>query len=116
MEGAHRALLSWARSKLKNPGWLGGLGLAAGLFGVTVPVLLGLVRSGMGIAGGVTLFVLLTLHVRFIMETPVRRAGSWWIVAVQAWLELIPEDPQALLGAFTLGNMLKRVATYGSRR
>ncbi|MEV4355536.1 sensor histidine kinase [Nonomuraea sp. NPDC004186] len=90
MEATHRALLSWARSKLKNPGWLGGLGLAAGMVGVTVPVQLGLVRSGMGIAGGVTLFVLLTLHVRFIMETPVRRAGSWWIVAVQAWLTYLP--------------------------
>ncbi|MEV4009130.1 histidine kinase [Nonomuraea angiospora] len=82
--------MSWARSKLKNAGWLGGLGLAAGMVGVTVPVQLGLVRSGMGIAGAVALFVLLTLHVRFIMETPVRRAGSWWIVAVQAWLTYLP--------------------------
>ncbi|MET7329059.1 histidine kinase [Nonomuraea sp. NPDC005650] len=80
----------WARSKLKNPGWLGALGLAAAMLGLTVPVQLGLVRSGAGIAGGVTLFVLLTLHVKFVMETPVRRAGSWWIVAVQAWLTYLP--------------------------
>ncbi|MEV0238120.1 histidine kinase [Nonomuraea sp. NPDC050786] len=69
---------------------LGGLALAAGLTALTTPVLVGLMRSGAGLAGGVTLLVLLTLHIRFVTETPVRRAGAWWIVAVQAWLTYLP--------------------------
>ncbi|MEV4115558.1 histidine kinase [Nonomuraea sp. NPDC049695] len=69
---------------------LGGLALAAGLAALATPVLVGLVRSGAGVAGGVTLLVLLALHVRVVTETPVRRAGAWWIVAVQAWLTYLP--------------------------
>jgi two-component system sensor histidine kinase DesK len=69
---------------------LGGLALAAGLAALATPVLVGLVRSGVGAAGGVTLLVLLALHVRFVTERPARGAGAWWIVAVQAWLTYLP--------------------------
>ncbi|MFB9630694.1 sensor histidine kinase [Nonomuraea helvata] len=82
--------MSWSRSKLRSPGLSGGLALAAALAALATPVLVGLVRSGAGVAGGVTLLVLLALHVRVVTETPVRRAGAWWIVAVQAWLTYLP--------------------------
>ncbi|MFC4113909.1 sensor histidine kinase [Nonomuraea zeae] len=83
----------WARSKLElfaSSSWIGGLGLVAGVIGLTVPVQLALAASGAAIEGTATLLVLLALHMRFILETPVRRAGSWWIVAVQAWLTYLP--------------------------
>ncbi|SEG23943.1 two-component system, NarL family, sensor histidine kinase DesK [Nonomuraea solani] len=69
---------------------MGGLGLAAGIIGLAVPVSAGLVESGRAIEGTVTLVVLLALHLRFVTELPKRRAGSWWIVAVQAWLTYLP--------------------------
>ncbi|MFI7632683.1 sensor histidine kinase [Nonomuraea sp. NPDC049400] len=90
MEDKRRGLVSWARSRLKSPSWLGGLGLAAGIAGLAAPVMAGLVKSGAGVAGGVTLLVLLALHVRFVTERPVRGAGAWWIVALQAWLTYLP--------------------------
>ncbi|MEV0612902.1 histidine kinase [Nonomuraea sp. NPDC050404] len=85
--------MSWARTKiefLSSPYWVGGLGLGAGIMGLAGAVLSGLGETGSAIEGAVTLLVLLTLHVRFITETPARRAGSWWIVAVQAWLTYLP--------------------------
>ncbi|NUR91441.1 MAG: hypothetical protein HOY71_45840 [Nonomuraea sp.] len=42
------------------------------------------------VEGSVTLAVLFTLHARFVMERPSGRAGSWWLVAVQAWLTYVP--------------------------
>ncbi|MFB4264694.1 sensor histidine kinase [Nonomuraea sp. GTA35] len=88
-----RARWKGLRARLKDfssPYWLGGLGLGAGIAGLSVPILTGLARSGAVAEGALTLLVLLALHVRFITETPVRRAGAWWIVAVQAWLTYLP--------------------------
>ncbi|MFI7698520.1 sensor histidine kinase [Nonomuraea sp. NPDC049480] len=93
MEGEHRGLAAWARSKLEafsSPLWAGGLGLVAGGAGLSVPIVVELAKAGQAVAGSITLIVLLALHAKFIMETPVRRAGSWWIVAVQAWLTYLP--------------------------
>ncbi|GAA3541353.1 hypothetical protein GCM10022419_021910 [Nonomuraea rosea] len=75
---------------MSTSSWVGGLGLVAGVIGLTVPVQVGLAGSGMALEGAATLLVLIGLHVRFVLETPVRRAGSWWIVAVQAWLTYVP--------------------------
>lgn len=69
---------------------MGGAGLAAGIAGLTIPVLIGLAGAGMAVEGAAALLVLLGLHVKFITETPVRRAGAWWIVGVQAWLTYLP--------------------------
>ncbi|MCF6472019.1 hypothetical protein FAF44_27035 [Nonomuraea sp. MG754425] len=69
---------------------MGGLGLAAGIIALTLPVVGGLTRSDAAVAGSAALLTLVGLHVRFVTETPVRRAGSWWIVAVQAWLTYLP--------------------------
>ncbi|MEO3869915.1 histidine kinase [Nonomuraea sp. B12E4] len=49
-----------------------------------MPVVVELARAGPAVEGTVTLLVLLALHVKFIL------AGSWWIVAVQAWLTYLP--------------------------
>jgi two-component system, NarL family, sensor histidine kinase DesK len=73
-----------------SPFWTGGLGLVAGGAALAVPVQIGLAKSGLVIGGTVTLVVLLIVHGRFVLETPVRRAGSWWLVAVQAWLTYLP--------------------------
>ncbi|MEV0389827.1 histidine kinase [Nonomuraea sp. NPDC050643] len=81
------------RAKLEDSSsalWVGGLGLAAGIVGIAVPVVVGLAGSGLVIEGTATLLVLLSLHVKFITEVPKRRAGAWWIVAVQAWLTYLP--------------------------
>ncbi|MFI6923171.1 sensor histidine kinase [Nonomuraea spiralis] len=75
---------------LASPFWAGGLGLVAGGVGLAVPVQAGLARSGLVVEGSLTLAVLLTLHGKFVMEAPSRRAGSWWLVAVQAWLTYVP--------------------------
>ncbi|MGW0805316.1 sensor histidine kinase [Nonomuraea sp. NPDC002799] len=69
---------------------MGGAGLVAGGVGLIVAIETGLAGSGMVVEGTLTLLVLLALHVKFITETPARRAGSWWIVAVQAWLTYLP--------------------------
>ncbi|HEX4813545.1 MAG TPA: histidine kinase [Nonomuraea sp.] len=73
-----------------SPLWPGGLGLVAGGAALCVPVVSGLAAAGTAVEGSVTLVVLLALHARFVMETPVREAGSWWLVAVQAWLTYLP--------------------------
>lgn len=75
---------------LASPFWVGGLGLGAGAVALVVPVQIGLARSGLVLEGSATLAVLLTVHGRFIMDAPVRRAGAWWLVAVQAWLTYLP--------------------------
>ncbi|AQZ60591.1 putative two-component system sensor kinase [[Actinomadura] parvosata subsp. kistnae] len=85
-----RAKLRDLRARLNGPSWVGGLGLAAGIAGLCVPVLAGLAASKALAGGAVALVVLLGLHVAFITESPVRRAGAWWIVAVQAWLTYLP--------------------------
>ncbi|WP_157549544.1 sensor histidine kinase [Nonomuraea candida] len=85
--------MSRARAKLddlSSPRWAGRAGLVAGIAGLSVAVLAGLAGAGRVVEGAVTLLVLLVLHVKFITETPARRAGSWWIVAVQAWLTYLP--------------------------
>ncbi|MEU6715323.1 histidine kinase [Nonomuraea sp. NPDC046802] len=70
--------------------WVGGAGLVAGCVGLAVPIQIGLAEAGMLVEGSITLLVLLTLHGKFVMETPARRAGSWWLVAIQAWLTYLP--------------------------
>ncbi|MFF0860860.1 sensor histidine kinase [Nonomuraea sp. NPDC003560] len=93
MDATHRGPAPRLRSKahvLTSPGWAGGLGLVAGGVGLVIPVQAGLAGSGLVVEGSVALAVLLTLHGRFVLEEPVRRAGSWWLVAVQAWLTYVP--------------------------
>ncbi|MEV4397709.1 histidine kinase [Nonomuraea sp. NPDC049607] len=75
---------------LSSPSWAGGLGLVAGGVGLAIPVQAGLAGSGLVVEGSVALAVLLTLHGRFVLEEPSRRAGAWWLVAVQAWLTYVP--------------------------
>ncbi|MCK2217150.1 histidine kinase [Actinomadura sp. ATCC 31491] len=63
----------------------------AGGAALSVPVVNGLAGTGRMGQGVVTLVVLLVLHAWFVLQTPGRRpAGSWWLVAVQAWLTYLP--------------------------
>ncbi|GAA3655455.1 hypothetical protein GCM10022224_018190 [Nonomuraea antimicrobica] len=81
--------------ELSSPYWVGGLGLGAGIIALTLPVMGALAAPGAVAAeslaaGTATLLVLLGLHLKFMTETPARCAGSWWLVAVQAWLTYLP--------------------------
>ncbi|MEW9549109.1 sensor histidine kinase [Nonomuraea sp. NPDC050783] len=76
---------------MSSPRRVGDLGLVAGGTALAVPVMGGLAQAGLLVPGSVTLLVLLGLHAWFILQTPGGRlAGSWWIVAVQAWLTYLP--------------------------
>ncbi|NUP03026.1 MAG: hypothetical protein HOV96_02060 [Nonomuraea sp.] len=75
---------------LTSPFRAGWVGLVAGGLALAVPVQAGLARSGPLVEGSVTLAVLLTLHGRFVTEGTSGRAGSWWLVAFQAWLTYVP--------------------------
>ncbi|GAA2204882.1 hypothetical protein GCM10009850_005950 [Nonomuraea monospora] len=87
---AGRKGLRAALRDFSSPSWVGGLGLTAVIAGVSAPVITGLAGAGALAQGLVALLVLVALHVKFVTETPVRRAGAWWIVAVQAWLTYLP--------------------------
>jgi len=70
--------------------WLGGLGLTAGVLGVSVAVQSGLAGSGREVVGSAVLLGLLVLHAWFLLRMMTGGRGGWWMVGLQSWLTYLP--------------------------
>ncbi|WP_219507396.1 sensor histidine kinase [Nonomuraea ceibae] len=80
---------SWTAGP-SSPLWTGGIGLTAGLLGVSVAVQSSLAGSGRELAGSVTLLVLLAVHARFVLGLLTGGSPGWWAAGLQSWLTYLP--------------------------